>query len=191
MAVWRVIWTSHGVRSLDSLYELSDFSSSCVVTGWTDSYADIDNNSIEVSILVVIWQCKESSEPVAARGARTHWAGVWQPTRGIVTHQASPAHSESFQGGLPVCQLVSSYAVTRWTDDCNDMIITVMRHTVSTRIIADISHCVASCAQLGGTPYHSPKLHPGLCSSVGMGGRQTHRRTRPQCISFGYAYCEM
>ena len=37
-------------------------------------------------------------------------------------------------------------------------------------------------AQLGSTPYHSPKLHPGLCSSVGMQPRtdtqtdsQTHR----------------
>jgi len=37
-------------------------------------------------------------------------------------------------------------------------------------------------AQLDGTPYHSPKLHPGLCSSVGMQrvtDRQTHRRPWP------------
>jgi len=31
-------------------------------------------------------------------------------------------------------------------------------------------------AQLGGTAYHSPKLHPGLCSSVGMPS-QTDRHT--------------
>ena len=30
-------------------------------------------------------------------------------------------------------------------------------------------------AQLEGTPYHSPKLHPGPCSSVGMRRGQTHR----------------
>ena len=38
----------------------------------------------------------------------------------------------------------------------------------------------AQNAQLRGTPYHSPKLHPGPCSSVGvMQGtdRQTHRHT--------------
>jgi len=35
-----------------------------------------------------------------------------------------------------------------------------------------------NCAQLEGTPYHSPKLQPGPCSSVGMWqgtDRQTHR----------------
>jgi len=41
-------------------------------------------------------------------------------------------------------------------------------------------------AQLEGTPYHSSKLHPGPCSSVGMRwgtDRQTHRRARPIYIS--------
>jgi len=60
--------------------------------------------------------------------------------------------------------------------------------------LADISRSVLSChsnethapianppnsAQLGGTPYHSPKLHPGPCSSVGMRqatDTQIHRR---------------
>jgi len=33
-------------------------------------------------------------------------------------------------------------------------------------------------AQLGGTPYHSPKWHPGLCSSVEMWqGTHTHTHT--------------
>jgi len=35
-------------------------------------------------------------------------------------------------------------------------------------------------AQLEGSPYHSPKLHPGPCNSVGMRprtDRQTHRHT--------------
>ena len=62
--------------------------------------------------------------------------------------------------------------------------------------LTDISHSALCCninethapianpsnsAQLGGTPYHSPKLHPGPCSSVGMRqgtGRQTDRQTR-------------
>jgi len=41
-------------------------------------------------------------------------------------------------------------------------------------------------AQLGGTPCHSAKLHPGPCSSVGMRPRthtHTHRRAWPQYIS--------
>ena len=36
-----------------------------------------------------------------------------------------------------------------------------------------------NCAQLGGSLYHAPKLHPGPRSSVGVRprtGRQTHRR---------------
>jgi len=41
-------------------------------------------------------------------------------------------------------------------------------------------------AQLDGTSYHSPNLHPGLCSSVGMRrgtDRQTHKRPFPIYIS--------
>ena len=41
-------------------------------------------------------------------------------------------------------------------------------------------------AQLRGIHYHSPKLHPGRCNSVGMrlrADRQTHRRVWPQYIS--------
>jgi len=38
-------------------------------------------------------------------------------------------------------------------------------------------------AQLRGTPYHSPKLHPGPCSSVGMRPR-TDRQTRITNIHF-------
>jgi len=38
-------------------------------------------------------------------------------------------------------------------------------------------------AQLGGIPYHSPKLHPGPCSSVGM-RRRTDTQTRVTTIHF-------
>jgi len=46
---------------------------------------------------------------------------------------------------------------------------------------------LSSSAQLGGTPYHSPKLHPGPCGSVGMWRatdtvRQTHRHAWPLYI---------
>jgi len=40
-------------------------------------------------------------------------------------------------------------------------------------------------AQLESTPCHSPKLHPGLCSSMGMRRgtvRQTHRHRRAWSI---------
>ena len=42
-------------------------------------------------------------------------------------------------------------------------------------------------AQLGGIPYHCPKLHPGPCSSVGMRqrtDRQIDRQTRLTIIDF-------
>jgi len=48
-------------------------------------------------------------------------------------------------------------------------------HTIETR--APIANPPNS-AQLGGTPYHSPELHPGLCSSVGMRrGTETDKQT--------------
>jgi len=52
-------------------------------------------------------------------------------------------------------------------------------------------------AQLTRTPYHSSKLHPGPCSSVGMRrgtDRQTHRHTdgrRQYTFRLGYASREM
>ena len=42
-------------------------------------------------------------------------------------------------------------------------------------------------AQLGGSPYHAPKLHPGPCSSVGVRprtDRQTDTQTRVTTIHF-------
>jgi len=44
-----------------------------------------------------------------------------------------------------------------------------------------------NCAQLGGIPYHSPKLHPGQCNSAGMRPRtdtQTDIQTRVITIHF-------
>jgi len=70
----------------------------------------------------------------------------------------------------------------------------ITRHRAQARALADISRsalCYHSnetrapianppnTAQLEGTSYYSPKLHPGPCSSVGMQrgtDRQTHRR---------------
>ena len=49
----------------------------------------------------------------------------------------------------------------------------------------------SNSAQLGGVPYHSPKLHPGPCNSVGMWPRtdthtctQTDTQTRVTTIHF-------
>jgi len=44
-----------------------------------------------------------------------------------------------------------------------------------------------SSAQLGGSLYHAPKLHPGLCSSMGVRPRtdtHTHTQTRVTAIHF-------
>jgi len=69
------------------------------------------------------------------------------------------------------------------------------RHSNETR--APIANPPNS-AQLEGTPYHSSKLHLGLCSSVGMWrgidrqtDRQTHRQPWPICTSLCYASREM
>jgi len=74
--------------------------------------------------------------------------------------------------------------------------------------LAHVSHLMRCChsnetraptanppngAQLEGTPYHSPNLHPGLCSSVGM-RRGTDRHTDirdQQTLRLGYASREM
>eukprot|EP00976_Prorocentrum_cordatum_P056502 1140176-Prorocentrum_minimum.AAC.1 len=40
-----------------------------------------------------------AAEPVPARGAGPHRAGVRQPARGAVPHQAPPAHPARLQGG--------------------------------------------------------------------------------------------
>jgi len=48
-------------------------------------------------------------------------------------------------------------------------------HSIATR--APIAN-LPNSAQLRGIPYHSPKLHPGLCNSVGMWLQtQTDRQT--------------
>jgi len=69
--------------------------------------------------------------------------------------------------------------------------------TERVQAVTDVSHSALRChsnktsapianlpntAQLEGTPYHSPKLYPGPCSSVGMRrgtDRQTHTHRRP------------
>jgi len=81
---------------------------------------------------------------------------------------------------------------------------------VRVQALTDISHSAPCChkietralianppnsAQLEGTPYHSPNLHPSLCSSVGMRrGTDRHTRTYGQdryTFRLGYASREM
>jgi len=51
-------------------------------------------------VFFVIVKRQESAESVTERRTRSDWASVWQPTRGIVSYQASLAYTESFQRGL-------------------------------------------------------------------------------------------
>jgi len=54
---------------------------------------------------------------------------------------------------------------------------------------APIAH-LPNSAQLGGIPYHSPKLHPGLRNSVGMRLRtQTHMTTIHFASSVTHTEC--
>jgi len=43
-------------------------------------------------------------------------------------------------------------------------------------------------AQLGGIPYHSPKLHPGPCSSVGIQPRTDRRADRLTVVRENYTF---
>jgi len=70
------------------------------------------------------------------------------------------------------------------------------RHTASTKHSLTFCHSNETCAlianlpnsaQLQGTPYHSPKLHQGTCSSVGMrqgADRQTDTQMHMSNIHF-------
>jgi len=70
--------------------------------------------------------------------------------------------------------------IAGWTQACN--LFALCCHSNATRApIADSPNS----AQLRGSLYRAPKLHPGLCSSVGVRprtDRQTHRRGWPQYI---------
>ena len=59
--------------------------------------------------------------------------------------------------------------------------VRVMFHSNATRaLIAN----PPNGAQLGGSPYHSSKLHPGPCNSVAYGRGQTDTQTRVTTIHF-------
>jgi len=100
-----------------------------------------------------------------------------------------PQRAARTVGISPVVRVVK-FAVTR-----NDVITSLNQAWSEYRALADVSRSALCChssatraptanlpnsAQLGGTPYHSPKLHPVPCSSVGMRrgtDTQTHRQT--------------
>ena len=71
-------------------------------------------------------------------------------------------------------------------DDDHDQAYSVYKHSTTFRVRRYVVMCTdcksSNSAQLEGTLYHSPKLHPGLCSSVEM-RRGTDRRAWPIYIS--------
>jgi len=78
-----------------------------------------------------------------------------------------PVSGQQCSQTLPSRPFALCRHIAGWTQPC---------HSNATR--APIANPPNS-AQLGGSLYHAPKLHPGLCSSVGVGprtDRQTHRR---------------
>ena len=84
-----------------------------------------------------------------------------------------PVSGQQCSQTLPSRPFALCRHIAGWTQPC---------HSNATR--APIANPPNS-AQLGGSLYHAPKLHPGLCSSVGVGprtDRQTHRRAWPQYI---------
>jgi len=94
---------------------------------------------------------------------------------GIMTSQINTAwlvsHWWRKDRHKPVTEWIVS---THWHFTFSSISIYVCCHSNETR--APIAN-PANSAQLEGTPYHSPKLHPGPCNSVGMRRRtdaQTH-----------------
>ena len=99
--------------------------------------------------------------PLAVCGAR-FWG---RPRRPPATH-AEPAQ--------PAVRTMPSY---RWMDASLELRFALCCHSNATR--APIANPPNS-AQLGGSLYHAPKLHPGPCSSVSVWPRtetHTHRHT--------------
>ena len=93
---------------------------------------------------------------------------------GVRSRRVSFVAGEGVFTGVRVRRVVG-LADYRWALPCISIVLRC--HSNATR--APIANPPNS-AQLGGIPYHSGKLHPGPCNSVGMRlgtDRQTHRRT--------------
>jgi len=118
------------------------------------------------------------------------FASLLKPKKFLLSHRSRYGRSAT----RPVGRLHSKYitnnslnsvAVAPHTNKARQRAITSSRyisrsalccHSNETR--APIANLPKS-AQLEGNPYNSPKLHPGMCSSVGMRrgtDRQTHKR---------------
>ena len=78
--------------------------------------------------------------------------------------------------------------IVGWTQTCNGF--TLCCHSNTTRaLIAN----PPNSAQLGGIPYHYPKLHPGPCNSVGMRPwtdteTQTHTDTQMRVTTIHFSW---
>ena len=111
------------------------------------------------------FRARVTTPPQYGQNGTAHAAGasMLSPVRGVFAGMRSVRAACGGPGGLP---LGSAFPLC-----C---------HSNATR--APITNPPNS-AQLGGSPYHSPKLHPGPCNSVGMRprtlrtDRQTHRHT--------------
>ena len=111
--------------------------------------------------------------------SRMHWLRTEQS---VLSHRTNSLHKQ--YSLKPTTQSKQSTKFYNLTQSCSSMMGTKTRLGIEwAQALADISRLVLCChsnetcasiasppnsAQLEGTLYHSPNLHPGLCSSVGM-----------------------
>ena len=63
-----------------------------------------------------------------------------------------------------------------------------MTYNVFSRTLNPTQSKPPNSAQLGGIPYHSPKLHPGACNSVGMRPQSNMHTDARDCNTFRVVY---
>ena len=125
--------------------------------------------------------CRSNVEnaPVAGRSA----APISRMLRAVLGRR-SPAGRRPTARADPAQPAVRTICrhIAGWTQAC----IRVSRYVAIATQPVPIANPPNS-AQLGGSLYHAPKLHPGLCSSVGVWprtDRQTDTQTRVTTIHF-------
>ena len=89
------------------------------------------------------------------------------PARGVFAGMCTVRvrHACGGTSGLPLGSATHFHSVAIATQPVHRLKIRAIVHT----------------AQLGGIPYHSPKLHPGPCNSVGMRPRTDTQTDRQTC----------
>ena len=145
---------------------------------WTILILFTARHRASTSMYSLIFRVRVTTPPHYGRNGTAHAAGasILSLARGVFASIRSAWHSVRRAVGLADCR----WALPR-----------ISSVVIATQPVHRLQNAnPPNSAQLGGIPYHSPKLHPGSCNSVGMRPRTdrhtdrlTHRRAWPQDIS--------